>query len=451
MSSAALFAAWALLEHGFARDVLITVRDGLIAHIAPGAVRPAEAESLSGIVVPGMPDLHSHAFQRVFAGMTAHTAGGGDFWSWREAMYRAAGSMSPALYAPVMAYLGKELLKGGYTALAEFHYLHHAPDGAPYARPAEMAHALFAGAAQSGIGLTLLVGLYETGGFGGAALNASQRRFHSSAEAALAMADDLAAAHPGAVGLALHSLRAVPPATLANAVQGFSNRHGAAPIHIHVAEQMAEVEACIATLGAPPIAWLLDHAPVDHRWCLVHATHATRNELQAAAARGAVAGLCPSTEADLGDGLFDWPAWLDAKGAFGIGSDSNIMLNAAGELRLLEWGQRLALRRRNVSATPSTSCGRALWQGAALGGARACGIDAGLIAAGARADLVVLQATPEAAGAGPDFVLDAAIFAAANPVRHVMARGAWVVRDGQHRDEAAIDTAYRGTLKALAA
>jgi formimidoylglutamate deiminase len=442
-------AEWALLEGGFAADVRITVQDGVLTRVAPGEA--GAGERMGGIVVPGMPDLHSHAFQRVFAGLTAHSGGGGDFWSWREAMYRAALRMTPELYAPVAAYLGKELLKGGYTSLAEFHYLHHAPDGAPYACATEMAEAIFAGAAQSGIGLTLLVGLYETGGFGAAPLGDGQRRFRTSADEALAMADALAAAHPGAAGLALHSLRAVPPATVAASVAGFSAAHPAAPIHIHVAEQTAEVEACIASLGAPPIAWLLDHAPVDGRWCLVHATHATAAELRAAAARGAVAGLCPSTEADLGDGLFDLPTWLTAQGAFGIGSDSNTALEATGELRLLEWGQRLGLRRRNVSATPDVSCGRVLWQGAAAGGAQACGVNAGRIAVGARADLVVLQATPEAAAAGPDFVLDAAIFAAARPVRHVMAGGHWVVRDGVHRDETDIDAAYRVALKALAA
>ena len=451
MSATTLFAGWALLESGFARNVLITVEDGTIAQVAADAVPPQGAEPIAGILVPGMPDLHSHAFQRVFAGLTAHTGGGGDFWSWREAMYRAAGRMNPALYAPVMAYLGKELLKGGYTALAEFHYLHHAPDGTPYPGHTDMAEAVFEGAARSGIGLTLLVGLYETGGFGGATLGEGQHRFRTSAEDALAMADQLDAAHPGAVGLALHSLRAVPPATLTASVTGFTARHPDAPIHIHVAEQMAEVHACIASLGAPPIAWLLDNAPVDHRWCLVHATHATPAELQQAARRGAIAGLCPSTEADLGDGLFDLPSWLSAQGAFGIGSDSNIALSAAGELRLLEWGQRLGLQRRNVSATPSTPCGRALWQGAAIGGAQACGINAGRIAPGARADLVVLDTTPEAEHAGPDFMLDAAIFAAANPVRHVMARGTWVVRDRLHRDETAIDAAYSRALKALAA
>ena len=443
-----LIADWALLDDGFAPDVCITVQDGVIAQVGRGGA----GERVAGVVVPGMADLHSHAFQRVFAGLTAHGGGGGDFWSWRDAMYRAAGGVTPEVYAPVVAYLGKELLKGGYTALAEFHYVHRDPAGAAYARPAEMAEAVFAGAGAAGIAVTLLVGVYETAGFGGAVLSDAQRRFRNGAEDALAMAEALAVAHPGCVGLALHSLRAVPPDTLARVVPAFSARFADAPIHIHVAEQVAEVEACVASLGAPPVAWLLDHAPVDGRWCLVHATHASAEELTRAARAGAVAGLCPSTEADLGDGLFDLTSWLGAAGKFGIGSDSNVTLDALAELRLLEWGQRLGLQRRNISARAAVPCGRALWQGAAMGGAAACGVRAGRIAEGCRADLVVLDATPESDGLGADFVLDSAVFSAvARPVRHVMAGGEWVVRDFAHRDDSAIDAGYRRALKALAA
>jgi formimidoylglutamate deiminase len=278
-----LHADWALLPDGFAANVTVAVHDGIIADVITGSPRARDAEHLSGVLLPGIANLHSHAFQRVFAGMTAHTGGGGDFWSWRTAMYQAAARMTPELYAPVTAYLGKELLKGGYTAFAEFHYLHHQPNGKPYADRTAMAEAIYAGAAQAGIGLTLLVALYETGGFGGAPLAPAQQRFRGSSDTALAMVQDLAARHTGTIGLALHSLRAVPPETLRNAVTTLSASNPAAPIHIHIAEQTAEVEACIAALGAPPIAWLLENAPVDHRWCLVHATHATAAELTAAA------------------------------------------------------------------------------------------------------------------------------------------------------------------------
>jgi formimidoylglutamate deiminase len=445
-----LIADWALLEDGFAPNVHITVANGLLTAVSREPLPGAEhAERLPGVTLPGMPNLHSHAFQRVFAGLTAHTGGGGDFWAWRTSMYRAAAQITPELYAPITAYLAKELLKGGYTSLAEFHYVQRTPEGTLYPNRTEMAEAIFQGAAQAGIGLTLLVGLYETAGLDAAPLAPTQRRFLSTAEDALATAAQLQSAHPGAVGLALHSLRAVPAATLATALPAFTTALPHAPIHIHVAEQQAEVQACIETLGAPPIAWLLQNAPVGPHWCLVHATHATPTELRQAAATGAIAGLCPSTEADLGDGIFNLPTWQDAKGRYGIGSDSNILLSAPGELRLLEWGQRLNLQRRNITATPGIPCGRNLWQHAAQGGAQACGLHAGTLTQGHRADLVVLNTTPESAALAPDFVLDAAIFAAPNPIRHVMANGLWQVRDGRHRNETEIDARYAAALQAL--
>lgn len=437
-----LHAAWALLPEGFARDVTLGVEAGAIASVAVGEAPPPDAERLA-LLLPGMPNLHSHAFQRVFAGHTQHAAGGTDFWSWREAMYRAAGRMTPDLYAPVMAWLAKALLKGGSTAHAEFHYLHHAPDGTPYAPETAMADALAEGAARAGLPLTLLPVVYERAGFSGAPLGDAQRRFRNSLDAACRMAE-----RAGTAGIALHSLRAVPPAEVARAAGAFP----AGPIHIHVAEQVAEVAECAAVLGAPPVAWLLDHAPVDPRWCLVHATHATSPEIAAAAARGAVIGLCPSTEADLGDGIFDFPALRAAGGAWGIGSDSNTTLDAFAELRLLEWGQRLALRRRNVAAGAAGHSGTILWGQAARGGAAACGRAAGAIVVGARADLVVPFLPPEAAGTDGATALDAAIFAPSRPgARHVMTDGVWRVRDGAHAGEDAIDAAYARALTELRA
>ena len=453
-------AEWALLPGGFAADVLITVQDGAIVAVAEGRDASASAEAgaarVEGVTLPGMADLHSHGFQRVFAGLTHWSGGGGDFWSWREAMYRATAAMTPELYTPVFAWLCKELLKGGYTNIAEFHYLQHPPPGqgqnsARYAPEWAMALALEEGAARAGMPLTMLVGIYETGGFDGEALAGGQLRFETGADEALRIAGALQArAHADfAIGLAPHSLRAVPPVSLARAASGFRASH-AGPIHIHVAEQIAEVDACTRVLGAPPVAWLLDHAPVDDRWCLIHATHAGVAEIAAVAATGAAIGLCPSTEADLGDGIFDFPALLKAGGAFGIGTDSNTHLDACGELRLLEYAQRLATRRRNVAARPTTHTGRALWQAAARGGAQACGRAAGAIAPGLRADFTVLSRTPETADSPPDFVLDAAIFAANRPrVCHVMASGEWVVRNGDHKDEDAIDAAYARALRRL--
>ena len=442
-----LTADWALLEGGFDRSVRIGVQDGVISSIETG-IEGADGDHV-GVMLPRMPDLHSHGFQRVFAGQTNWTGGGGDFWSWREAMYRAVASMTPELYTPVFAWLCKELLKGGYTSLAEFHYLQHLPDGSRYATETAMAEALAAGAAAAGMPLSMLVGIYETGGFDGEALAGGQKRFDTHAADALRMAAHLQThAHPDfVIGLAPHSLRAVPPASLADAVAGFPR----GPIHIHVAEQTVEVAACTRVLGAPPVAWLLDHAPVDNRWCLIHATHAVPAEIAAVARTGAVIGLCPSTEADLGDGIFDFPS-LQREGArFGIGTDSNVALDALGELRLLEYAQRLAGRRRNVAAAGVAHSGRALWQAASSGGAQACGRQAGAIAVGRRADFTVIAPTVETLEMAPDFILDAAIFSPTKCcVTDVMTSGQWAVRNGVHRNEGAIDAAYAKALRILA-
>jgi formimidoylglutamate deiminase len=445
-----LLAEWALLPDGFARNVRLTIDAGTITDVTPNAA-PGNGTPIVGVLIPGMPNLHSHGFQRVFAGLTNWSGAGGDFWTWRDAMYRAVAGMTPELYRPIFAWVCKELLKAGFTSLAEFHYVQHLPDSTQYTPATAMADALIEAAAAAFMPLTLLVGIYETGGFDGEPLAGGQKRFDTSAETALRLAGDLAPrAHDGlAIGLAPHSLRAVPPASLARAVTGFRAHH-AGPIHIHVAEQTAEVAACIRVLGAPPVAWLLDHAPVDAGWCLIHATHTGPAEIAAIARAGAVTGLCPSTEADLGDGIFGFPALQAARGAFGIGTDSNTALDPFGELRLLEYAQRLNNRSRNVAAGGAGHTGRALWQGAAAGGAQALGRCAGRIEAGRRADFAVIAATEEARRAAPDFILDAAIFAATSSrVTDVMAGGVWVVKAGVHRDEAAIDAAYGSAIAKL--
>jgi formimidoylglutamate deiminase len=450
-----LIADWALLNHGFARDVQVEVgADGSIASVTPDSAG-AEGERVAGVLVPGMTDLHSHAFQRSFAGRTSIARGGDDFWSWREAMYRAAGHIGPEAMRAITAYLGMRLLEGGYTSLVEFHYLFNDLDGARYARPATMVDAVIEGAQAAGIGLTMLFGVYETGGFG-RALEPGQRRFANTAAQALTMlADAQALAAPNLrFGLAPHSLRAVPPASLREVCEGAAAIDPSAPIHIHVSEQTGEVSACIEALRAPPVAWLLDHAPVAPNWCLIHATHAGAEELQRVAAAGAVVGLCPSTEADLGDGIFGFAAFTEAGGRFGIGSDSNVCVQACDELRLLEYAQRLARRRRNLGpeapAVDGRHTGVTLWQAAALGGAQASGRPVGRIAPGCRADFCVLAPTLETANAAPAFAVDAAIFAPGEPcVRDVMVGGKWLVRDGRHAAAEAITAEYARALALL--
>ena len=299
--------------------------DGRIAGVEAGD----KGERIGGIALPGMPNLHSHAFQRAMAGLTERAGPGADsFWTWREVMYGFVDRLGPDDAEAVAAQLYCEMLKAGYTAVAEFHYLHHAPDGGPYDDLAEMAERVTRAARRTGIALTLLPVLYNAGGFGGAPVGGAQRRFANDAERLLRIVETMRRRH-GAdpdfrVGLAPHSLRAVGPGSLAEAVAGLDSMDRDAPIHIHIAEQTREVEDCVARSGKRPVDWLLGEHEVGRRWCFVHATHMTAEETRALAATGAVAGLCPTTEANLGDGLFPLEAYLEAGGRLGIGSDSHV-------------------------------------------------------------------------------------------------------------------------------
>ncbi len=447
----------ALLPSGWARDVRLRLSaDGMLAEVEAGAAA-TDARRLAGPVLPGMPNLHSHAFQRAMAGLAERRAGAQeDFWSWRQAMYRFLAGIGPQEVHAIAAQLFVEMLKSGYTQVAEFHYVHHAPDGRPYTNPAELALQVAHAAERTGIGLTHLPVLYRFGGFGEHPPDDSQRRFINELQDYLKIFDELVR-HGGSqprlrIGAAIHSLRAVSPPLLSELCDAVAERDPAAPIHIHVAEQRKEVDACRAWCGERPVAWLLDHAPVDARWCLVHATHMAEDETRRLAATRAVAGLCPTTEANLGDGLFALPLYQACGGGWGIGSDSHITVDPFQELRLLEYGQRLTLRRRGVAATeqrPST--GAALFAAALAGGAQACGGGIAALAPGHRADLVVLEADhPALFDKEDDALLDAAIFAAANtPVRDVMVGGTWVVEDRRHRDEEAVFDAYRAAMSTL--
>ncbi len=397
-SAGRLFAGDALLPDGWARDVLIEWdAAGRITAVTPGSNPATTAPRAVGPVLPGVPNLHSHAFQRAFAGLTEFRGAAQDsFWSWRTLMYRFAAKISPEQVEAIATWLYVEMLEAGYTSVCEFHYLHHDADGRSYADDAELSLALLRAAGRAGIGLTLLPVLYQTGGFGGAAPGEGQRRFIRSTESMLRLLERLRPpcdAQGARLGLAPHSLRAVPPDALREALAGLQAIDASAPVHIHIAEQTGEVEACLAWCGQRPVAWLLDHAPVDARWCLVHATHMDADEYRRAAASGAVAGLCLTTEANLGDGIFDFDAWRAAGGHWGVGSDSHACVNAAEELMMLEYGQRLATRQRNVGADGAhREVATALTLAAVQGGAQATGRAIGGLAAGQQADFVVLDA-----------------------------------------------------------
>ncbi|WP_243351019.1 formimidoylglutamate deiminase [Stenotrophomonas acidaminiphila] len=442
-------AAQALLPQGWADNVRIDCLHGRIVSVAAGAPATPDAQPL-GVVVPGLGNLHSHAFQRAMAGLTEVGGRSGDsFWSWRELMYRFLDRLGPAECQAVAEQAYMEMLESGFTRVGEFHYLHHAPDGQRYAGHAEMAARIAAAASATGLGLTLLPVFYAHSDFGGAAPLPAQRRFLHDIDGFAALLDGCRQALrevPGAVlGLAPHSLRACTPQELQALVE-----LAPGPIHIHIAEQVREVEACLAWSGQRPVHWLLEHAPVDTRWCLVHATHLDQDEVRGIAASGAVAGLCPVTEANLGDGLFPMRDFVHHGGRFGVGSDSNVLIDAAEELRLLEYGQRLALRGRNVVSPGALSSGRWLYQQAHAGAAQALGVAAGL-AVGAPADLVELDAGhPSLHGRSGDALLDSWVFAArGGAVRSVWRDGRQWVRDGRHVHRDGIAARYRTALQRI--
>ena len=360
-----LFAEHALLPGGWARDVRLAWDAAGTLNAVEADAAPGDAPRAPGVLLPGLPNLHSHAFQRVFAGLAEYRGAAGDsFWTWRDRMYRVALAVTPGQLEDIATQLYLEMLAAGYTAVCEFHYLHHDPDGRPYAERAELALRLAAAARRAGIGLTLLPVLYRHGGFGPAPARAEQRRFIDDVEGLLRTVERLRAAQVR-TGVAPHSLRAVAPPELATLLAGLEAIDPSAPVHLHVAEQRREVDECLAWSGARPVQWLLDHAPVDERWCLVHATHLDAAESAGISASGAVVGLCPTTEANLGDGLFDAPRF---SGPWGIGSDSHASVDPAEELRLLEYGQRLARGERNVLASPAQpQVADALWLAAVAG------------------------------------------------------------------------------------
>jgi formimidoylglutamate deiminase len=436
----------ALLPSGWARGVRLSAHAGRIAEVTAGTA-PQPGDERHAIAIPGVPNVHSHAFQRGLAGLTERRSAGEDsFWSWRELMYRFLERLGAEELEAISALCFAEMLEGGFTHVGEFHYLHHDIDGSSFADPGELAGRVVAAAARSGIGLTLLPVFYAHGGFGGAAPAPRQRRFVTDVEGFERILESCRRAVrslPGAsVGVAPHSLRAVTPQELASIVR---LAHGAA-IHIHIAEQVREVEECIAWSGQRPIEWLLASQPPDARWCLVHATHASGPELAGIAARGAIAGLCPITESSLGDGIFAALDFRHRGGRLGIGSDSNILLDAAQELRTLEYSQRLAQRARNVlAAGEACSTGRTLFDAALAGGWQAT---VSGLTPGASLDLLTLRSThPALLERRGDEILDSWIFAGGRElIDCVFRNGERLVSAGRHRDR---DTLVAGYARAL--
>ena len=459
----------ALLPQGFARDVIATVADdGFITEVdaapADGREAPSGAERIHGIVLPGMPNAHSHAFQRAMAGNTEYRLSARDsFWTWRRAMYALANRIDPDDLQILATQLFVEMLKSGYTSVAEFHYLHRQKNGAPYAAANSLWEAIGNAASIAGIGLTFLPTLYQTSDFGGQPLKAEQARFASDTDAFLRAVENRIEAERrshgqrgGAqrTGVAFHSLRAVPLDNLRRATLSLREFDADLPLHIHVAEQLLEVEASVRETGRRPIELLLDTGLLTAHWCLVHATHATGAELEGIAAAGATVCVSISTEANLGDGFFDTARFLKAGGRLCVGSDSQSTVSPAEELRWLEYQQRLRKRRRGVLATAAEPhVGTRLWRDAAQHGSQAIGQPAGAIEVGRRADWLVLDAAhPSMVGAAPDSAVDHLLFAGGEAaIRDVMVAGRWVIKDRRHAVEDELRPRFAGLMQRLAA
>ena len=441
----------ALLGTGWASDVSLHIdAAGRIVRLEPAA-----AGATSGLVIPGMPNVHSHAFQRALAGRAEQAGSGPDaFLLWRQRMYELSRRVAPADLEAIATLLYVEMLESGYTSVCEFHYLHHGPDGTPHADPAAASRPLIRAAETAGIRLTLLPVLYMHAGFGAQPPEPAQAAFIHTVRDYLALLDTLLACQGETlrIGIAFHSLRAVSPAAIDEVLAWRAGAAPGCPVHIHVAEQLQEVHDCETWSGLRPVAWLLEHRHVDENWCLIHATHMSGEEIHALAATAAVVGLCPTTEANLGDGLFPLGEFLAAGGSIGIGSDSHVSVSPVEELRWLEYGQRLKHGRRNVAASPTEpNTGARLVRAALAGGRQALGQDVGRIAAGSAADLVELNADhPLLVGSDGDELLDRFVFAGNRPlVANVMVAGRQVVRDGRHPLAGAVAAEFAAVMRRL--
>lgn len=447
-----IWARTALLGDGWASDVLLAIgEDGRIASATPGSAPQGQR---TGVLLPAPANVHSHAFQRAMAGLAEQRGPdpGDNFWSWRRLMYRFLDRLTPGHVEAIAALVQMEMLEAGYAANTEFHYLHHQPGGAPYDALGEMAQRIAAAAAQTGIGLTLLPVHYQYGGCDKRPLSAGQLRFGNDWDRFVKLHEASAraiAALPGdaRIGTAPHSMRAVAPEDIARHRQ----LAPAGPVHMHLAEQIAEVEECVAAFGCRPVEWVLANLEPDSRHCFIHCTQMEPHETEGLARSGAVAGLCPSTEANLGDGIFDAVGWFAHGGAVGMGSDSNIRIELAEELRLLEYSQRLRDHSRAALAKPGQSTGRVLFEAACHGGALAAGRDSGRIASGMLADLVALDdLAPDLAGRSGDVLLDSFAFTGGKAmVSDVWSAGRHMVREGRHIHREAIRETYRAACREL--
>lgn len=459
MTQKTYFIERAFLSHGWTKDVRLSVdTHGFISSLQENVLAQEKDQRLS-IVIPGLVNCHSHSFQRVMAGLTEYQVSSKDnFWSWRKTMYHFANLLSPEELQHIASYLYLEMIKQGYTSVAEFHYVHHQADGVHYSSLSQLSQSIINAANVVGINLTLLPVLYMNAGFGDQAILDEQKRFGNSLESYLRIHEEAvqycSAQHQHNVGLALHSLRAVSADTISEAINYSKFIAQPCPVHIHIAEQTEEVEQSLEMLGKRPVEWLLDNYDVDKNWCLIHATHITEKEIANIARSGATVGICPSTEANLGDGFFPLRQYLDQGGYIAVGSDGNTCTNPIEELRWLEYGQRLLSRTRNITSDKKERhTGTNLYTNCLAGGARSIGQRTGTLKVGHRADLLVLdECSADLCSIPDDYIIDTLLFGAGRSlIKSVMINGEWKITDFNHIDQSRIKDKFVSATRALRA
>jgi formimidoylglutamate deiminase len=445
-----IFARKALLRKGWTENVRFRIDAGRIEGIDT-EVASSAGDFVAGCVIPGLCNAHSHAFQRALAGHTEQRspAGHDSFWTWRERMYALAGKMNAALLKAIATQAYDEMLASGYTSVAEFHYLHRDPgmDSGDDAMFSAIQHA----AQVSGIRMTYVPVLYERAGFASDGVDDRQKSFAHTFDEFEQHYERVSSQASEVVNVAIgaHSLRAVGEDSLRK-ISAIASRDNV-PLHLHIAEQQREVDECMSATGRRPVRWLLENFDVDRHWCLVHATHLDAEEVDALARSGAVVCLCPSTEANLGDGIFPLHAFLSAGGNIAIGSDSHISINPFEELRWLEYGQRLATQSRNITSLRESHVGREIFARALQGGARISTQQAAELTVGAFADLVVLNdEDPMLVGHASESLLDALVFSGYRlPIERVMVHGEWRVIGAEHVNQAKSRDSFARALREL--
>lgn len=459
MQQQSYFIERAFLGHSWAKDIRLCIdSNGLISHLEENALAQESDHRLS-IVIPGLVNCHSHSFQRAMAGLTEYQLSPTDtFWSWRKTMYHFANLVSPEDLQHIASYLYMEMIKHGYTSVAEFHYVHHQPDGRPYSSVSQLSQSIINAANIVGINLTLLPVLYMNADFGDQPLLDEQKRFANSLEGYLAIYEQAArycsAQHQHRVGLALHSLRAVPTKIITDVINFSKSMADSCPIHIHIAEQTKEVDQSLKVLGKRPIEWLLDSYDIDKNWCLIHATHMTKEETAQVVKSGATVGICPTTEGNLGDGFFPLQSYLDQGGYIAIGSDGNTCTNPAEELRWLEYGQRLLSRTRNIASdNEERHTGTNLYKHCLVGGARSIGQKTGMLKLGFRADLLVLdECSADLSSISDDYIIDTLLFGTSKSlIKSVMINGEWKITNFNHVNQEQIRENFVSATRALRA